>query len=401
MVGLMWKRVRRALPVLVILVGIVVVVIVGKLAMGGGEASSQGRAAAGRGKREGRVVVVERVQPTNLAQSLDLNGTLRASESVDLRSEIAGRVASIHFTDGQSVKKGDLLVRIDARELVAELTAARTKLQLAEQTERRQTSLMERGLVSQQEYDKAVSERAVLAAQASLLGVRSGKAAIRAPFDGRVGLRQVSPGEMVTQNTLIVNVRRLDPLHLDFSVPERYQGQVGVGMELTLTVEGVEGQFAATVVAIDPQVDEATRMLQMRALVQNPHAVLLPGNFARVSLVLKQFDGAMMVPSTAIESSLYEAAVFVVDDGGLARRRVVTLGLRDEERVQVLTGLAVGDRVVVRGIGMVDGAPVRVVEGSAISKKATQEPAAEKTAPESADKAAGTQAHDGRAGGQQ
>jgi membrane fusion protein (multidrug efflux system) len=355
------KRILRASIFPLLLIGILAALILGKVVWGGKDAASQQRG----GGASGRAVTVEVVKRTSVSETLELNGSLRGSESTELRSEISGRVSAIHFTDGQAVKAGDLLLKIDDRELSAELAAARTQLQLAKIKADRQTSLLERGLVSKAEYDEVISQRSVLNAQVSLLRARFIKTELRAPFDGRIGLREISPGALITQTARIATIQRMDPLHLDFSVPERYQAQVKPGMSVTLRVDGLDRAFSGTINAIEPRIDEDTRSLRLRAAVPNPDGALLPGNFARITLPLQEYADAILVPTTAVERGLNEAIVHVVDDEGLARRRVVTVGIRQVEHIQILSGLEVGERVVVRGASLSDGAPVRVVGSGA------------------------------------
>jgi len=319
----------------------------------------------GGGQKGVPAVTVETVVPTALSETIALNGTLYSSESIDLQSEMSGRIASIHFEDGQKVKAGDVLVRLDDRELRAEAASVKAKLELAKRQAQRVTSLFSRGLISENERDVAINEQDVLSAQVDLLKVRISRAVLRAPFDGRIGLREVSPGAIINPEVTISSIQKIDPLHLEFSVPERYQSMVTPGMTVSLRVAGHDRTFSGTISAAAPRIDENTRSLKLRAIVPNVEETLLPGNFATVSLPLREYDNTILVPAAALEQSGNLAWVFVVDDTSVAKQRTVTVGTRQSDRIQILSGLNAGDRVVSRGIGLTDGMRVRVASSPA------------------------------------
>lgn len=291
--------------------------------------------------------------------TITFNGTLLADEAIDIKSELRGKIERIAFTDGQQVARGDLIVTIESGELGAELASIREQLVLAKTNAERLGALFESGSVTASERDDAVSRREVLRAQERRLAVRLAKARIEAPFAGTLGLREVSPGDLIEADTLIATLQTLSKLKVDFSVPERFRNEVEPGTRLLLSVAGHPRPFAATIRAISPRVDVNTRTLTVRADVANPQRRLLPGNYARVELVVRN-DAALVVPSVAVLQSLEAVSVFTVENG-IAVRREVEMGQRTVSSVEILRGLSPGDEVITSGVQSVrDGQAVDV-----------------------------------------
>ncbi len=315
--------------------------------------------AAGPTVRRAPAVETMRLEPEPFESTINFNGTLLADKSIDLFSEITGKVETIAFTDGQQVEAGDLIVTIESGELGAELASVREQLALAETNADRLQSLFEGGSVTASERDDAVSQREVLRAEERRLAVRLAKTRIEAPFAGTLGLREVSPGDLLESDTLITTLQTLTDLKVDFNVPERFRNAVEPGTRLSLTVAGHGQPFEATVRAISPRVDVNTRTLTVRADVSNPERRLLPGNYARVELITRN-DTALVVPSVAVLQSLEAVSVFTVENG-VAVRRVVETGQRTGSRIEIVTGLNPGDEVITSGIqGVRDGQNVDV-----------------------------------------
>lgn len=291
--------------------------------------------------------------------TIAFNGTLLADQAIDIKSELRGKIETIAFTDGQQVARGELIVTIESGELGAELASIREQLALAETNAQRRQALFESGSVTASERDDALSRREVLRAQERRLAVRLAKARIEAPFAGTLGLRQVSPGDLIEADTLITTLQTLTQLKVDFSVPERFRNEVEPGTQLLLSVAGHQRPFAATIRAISPRVDVNTRTLTVRADVANPQRRLLPGNYARVELVMRN-DAALVVPSVAVLQSLEGGSVFTVENG-IAVRRAVEMGQRTVSSVEILRGLSPGDEVITSGVQSVrDGQAVDV-----------------------------------------
>ncbi len=308
-------------------------------------------------------VEVATVKEIPFARGLSAVGSLRSDESVVLRPEVAGRIQSIDFKEGQPVTRGQTLIRLDDSVPRAELAQARANLTLAQSHFRRAVELQGKGFVSQQARDESASTLKVQEAAVALAQARLDKMTISAPFGGIAGLRSVSVGDYVNQGQDLAPLEAIDPLKVDFRVPEMYLSKVGVGQQLTLRLDALPGQERQGLVyAVSPLVDAGGRSILLRATVANKDAVLRPGMFARVQLLFNQ-DKALVVPEAALSPSGETQYVYRIKDGR-AERREVTIGERREGRVEILTGVAAGDALVVAGMQRVtDGAAVTVVGG--------------------------------------
>lgn len=294
-------------------------------------------------------VTVEKVASERLVEHLSTTGTLRASEQVELVSEIAGKVVDVSFEEGRRVSAGQVLVRLDASELEAELERARFRLELAEGRESRQRQLREEGVISQEDYDSALSQLNVLRSEQRLIEAQLRKTEIRAPFAGSIGLRQVSPGSYLSPQTPIATLQAIDEIKIDFSVPEQYASRLRPGGKIEFSTKGIDHSFEGTIYAIEPRVDAETRSLTLRARCSNPDGRLLPGAFADVELVVEEIPDAITVPSIAVIPELGGKKVFVAI-GDKAEPRAVDTGIRTRERVQITSGLALGDQVITSAI---------------------------------------------------
>ena len=305
-------------------------------------------------------VQVVTVAPQTLTERLSTTGTVRANEDVELVVEIAGKVSGIHFREGSHVQKGQLLLEIDDTQLQAERERAVHRVGLAERSEARQRRLFDDGLTSQEEYDFAQSELNVLRAELALAEARLIKTRIKAPFAGIIGLRDVSVGSYLTPQTGIATLQDVNPVKIDFSVPEKYVGHIGTGASIQFRTKGSEKAHTGTVVAVEPLVDLDTRSLTVRAQSPNPDGLLLPGAFADVEIVVRRIEGALAVPNRAVIPELGGKKVFVAEDGE-AQPRSVETGLRSADLVEVTEGLQPNDRVIVTAIQRLrPGLPVAV-----------------------------------------
>jgi membrane fusion protein (multidrug efflux system) len=289
------------------------------------------------------------VVPERLTESLTTTGTLRANEEVEIVSEISGKISAIYLEEGSPVAAGELLLKIDDSELVAERKRATHRVELAERAEARQLRLLDDGVISAENYDVTLGELNVLRAELQLIEAQLLKTEIRSPFSGIIGLRWVSPGSYLSSQTRIASLHDLDPIKLDFTVPERYSALMKVGDEISFVVEGIERAFPGTVYAIEPSVDASTRSLWMRATCPNEDGALVPGMFANVELAVRTVVDALTVPSIAIIPELGGKKVFVYREGR-AEPRTVETGIRSENNVQVTSGLNEGDLVITSGI---------------------------------------------------
>lgn len=318
----------------------------------------------GKGGPGGRPAPVEVAKAATRALQEDLAavGTIRANETVVLRPEIAGRISRIGFTEGQAVQKGAVLVELDASVARAEFAQARAQLDLAKANYERTVELAGKNFVSPSARDQAASTLQVQEATLELARARLARYTIVAPFDGVVGLRNVSVGDFVKDGAELVTVDDAYTVKVDFRLPERYAPAVRSGQAIEFTVEALPGRtFKATVYALDAQVDANGRSILVRARADNRGQQLRGGMFARLRVVLAERPEAVVVPEEAIVPSATGQVVFRVVDGR-ATRTPVTLGLRREGVVEVLKGVAAGDTVVTAGQIRIpgEGGPVNI-----------------------------------------
>lgn len=307
-------------------------------------------------------VEVADVAVTTLVRRVETLGTLLADESVVLRPELGGRVAKIHFKEGQQIKKGRPLISLDTSIHKAELVDTEARTALAKSEYRRLKDLNAKGMGSAQDLDRALAELRRARASETLAKVRLDKMTLRAPFSGTLGLRQISPGDYLQPGQSVVDLVATRQVKLDFQIPERYAAAVRPGQLVSLQVDAWPGRvFKGQVYAIAPEVDISGRSLKLRARLDNQDGALRPGLFARVSLTLQQRNDALTVPEQALVPEGEARFVYRVVDGKALRTEVKT-GLREGTRVEILSGLQAGDQVVTAGqIKIKDGAAVQPV----------------------------------------
>lgn len=300
------------------------------------------------------------VKHVELADRVLATGTLRANEEVSLASEISGKVTQILFSEGRRVSRGDLLLKINDAELLAQRERTEFRLKLAEQQVARQEALLEKGGVSREEYDQTLNELNVLRAELNLNEAQVAKTELRAPFDGLLGLRHVSEGAYLSPQTPIATLQDISPIKIDFSLPEKYVGIVRIGSPIRFRISGREQDFTGEVYAIEPRIEENTRTLQIRATSPNRDGSLYPGSFAEVELVLNRYENALAVPAISLVSELRGRKVFVLSNG-VVEERIVDTGIRTDSTVQILNGVAIGDTILTTGLQLVrPGMPVQM-----------------------------------------
>jgi membrane fusion protein (multidrug efflux system) len=350
---------------------------------GGGEAAKAAVAPAGAPGGQGGGVAVEasKVARVALPQGITAVGSLRSDESITLRPEVAGRISAIRFREGERVAKGAPLVLLDTSVTAAEVQQARANLTLASQKYARAIDLEKKGFLSGQARDEAENNLKVAEAAVALAEAKLAKLTIRAPFSGLIGLRSVSVGDYVKEGADMVNLEAVDPLKVDFRVPEIYLSQVRVGQSLQLTLDAMPGKnYEGRVFAINPLIDAAGRAVVIRAQVQNQDATLRPGMFTRVRLLTREVQDALVVPEQAIVPQGDEWYVYRVADGK-AQRAKVEIGQRRDGKTEIVKGLQDNDVVVTAGqLKLREGVPVQVIGASAPTSAATA-PAAAGTPP--------------------
>lgn len=300
------------------------------------------------------------VQVGPIQRRLTAVGSLRSNESVIIRPELAGRIAEIRFEEGERVSQGQPLVVLDDSIYRAELEEVRASLELSRANHDRAIDLLKRGAGTTKARDEALAQLRADEAALALARARLDKTVIRAPFDGVVGLREVSVGDFVDVGQDIVNLEQIDPLKADFRVAEVYLAAVAPGQKIELSADAFPGEaFTGQVYAIDPLIDESGRSVVLRARLPNPDNRLRPGLFVRVTLVLNERDDAIQIPEQALMPQGQDQFVFRVVDGKAALTKV-TAGIRRDGMVEITEGLAPDDEVVTAGqLKIRDGAPVQ------------------------------------------
>lgn len=299
------------------------------------------------------------LSPQPLDQVIVSSGTLLPNEAVNVLSEVSGRITAIGFEEGRTVQAGQVLVRINDDDLQAQLRKAELSVELAAQDEQRKKQLLAVNGVSQEVYDQSHIQLESLRAEADNLRALVAKATIRAPFSGRIGLRQVSVGSYVSPNTLIASLQQTDPVKVEFTVPERYANQLHTGSSIAFTVDGDTSTYRGEVFAMEPSVDASSRSIRVRARTPNREGRLNPGAFAHVTLKLDREPAALVVPTQAVVPDIQGQKVLLIKDGKVKSARV-TLGVRQESSVQLTSGVAAGDTVITTGLlAARDGMPVQ------------------------------------------
>lgn len=289
-------------------------------------------------------------------------GSLRADESVTLRPEIAGRIVEIRFSEGQKVQKGQVLIRLDDSIARAELAQARANHTLAKSKFDRAIELQQKGFISKQARDEADNVMRVQEAAMDLAQARLDKSTLRAPFSGVIGLRDVSVGNYVQEGAEIVSIQAIDPLKVDFRIPELYMSDVKQGQSLEISLDAMpDKRYEGKVFAISPLVDEGGRAIVMRAQVNNRGGDLRPGMFARVRLLFGATQPSPAVQEAALVPQRDEQYVYVVRDNRAQQVRV-EVGQRKDGMVEIMAGLKEGDMVVTAGHQKIrDGLAVTVM----------------------------------------
>jgi membrane fusion protein (multidrug efflux system) len=318
-----------------------------------------------------------------LPQTITAVGSLRSDESITVRPEVAGRISAIRFQEGQRVAKGDTLVMLDPAINDAEVLQARANLTLAKSKFDRSVDLAKANFISGQAKDEAENNLKVAQASLTLAEARLAKTQIKAPFSGIIGLRTVSVGDYVKEGADMVNLESIDPLKVDFRVPEIYLTQVKVGQPLSVVLDAMAGKtYEGRVLAVNPLLDATGRAVVIRAQVRNQDTSLRPGMFARVRLVTKDVKDAMVIPEQSLVPQGEEQYVFKVVDGKAVRQKV-EVGQRRDGKAEILQGVSPDDTVVSAGqLKLRDGVPVRLA-GAPLTAASNESPAAPGKAPKS------------------
>ena len=316
------------------------------------------------------MVEATKVRQMTMRDDAEAVGSLRSRRSVVLRPEISGRITQLNFSDGQRVRKGQLLVQLDDQLPRAQVQQSRAELSIARANHKRNQELVAQGFISQRSVDESAANLEVAEAKLALAEATAQRLRIVAPFDGVAGIRGVNVGDYLKDGADIVNVEDLDAVYVDFRLPERLQNKVKTGQTARVAFDALPGvQYSAVVLAINPQIDADGRSLAVRGCIDNRRLQLRPGMFARVTAVFGERSDANVVPEEAIVpdgAAPYVLRVVAGPEEGsqVAKRTTVRLGARTPGFVEVVEGLAPGDVVVTAGQQRLqrDGTAVRVVE---------------------------------------
>lgn len=281
-------------------------------------------------------------------------GSLNAMNGIQVSCEIAGIVSEILFQSGDRVKKGDPLIRLDATVDQAALSALRADLRLAEIEHKRSSDLLPKKAVSRSDYDQALAKLQSAKARIEEQQAVVSRKTIRAPFDGLLGIRQVDLGQYLNSGEGIVPLHSLDPIYVDYTLPERHFRQLKLGQAVQVELDALPSEaFEAKVTAIDTALLEGTRSVKLRATLENPEEILRPGMFAEIRTIVGEAHTILTLPQTALSYNTYGSFVMVVaenDQGQLvATRRQVEVGSVQDGRVEIVRGLSAGEQVVRAG----------------------------------------------------
>ena len=306
-------------------------------------------------------VAVKIIEPGNLIDVLPpTTGTLLPDEEVDLTFETSGKITNIYFQEGSAVKKGDLLAQVNDRPLQAELSKLEAQIPLAQDRVSRQKTLLEKDAVSQEAYEQVTTELEKLHADIDLAKARIAQTELRAPFDGVIGLRQVSEGTYASPTTVVASLTKIIPLKLEFSVNEKDANSIRQGTHISFIMEKGLNRYSAQIYAMESRVDLRTRTLKVRALYPNANGQLMPGRSASIEIKSNEIVNALTLPNEAIVAEMGRDIAYLYSNGK-AKRIEVIKGLRTESAVQAIQGLHAGDTLIVTGVMQLrDGLDVNI-----------------------------------------
>lgn len=287
------------------------------------------------------------VRPQTMIDEIPIIGSLLPDEEVNLSFETSGKITDINFEEGTHVQKGQLLAKVNDRPLQAQLQRLVAQLKLAEDRVFRQDALLKRDAVSKEAYEQVKTDLATLNADIESVRAQIEQTELRAPFDGIIGLRQVSVGTYASPTTVVAKLTKISPLKVEFSVPESYARDVKVGTTLNFSLTGSLNKYEAKVYARESSLDPETRSLTIRAIYPNPSGIM-PGRFASITLRKQAYDNALAIPSEAIVPEMGKDKVFLYKNGKAQPVDIVT-GIRTEAMVQAVSGLNEGDTVIISG----------------------------------------------------
>jgi membrane fusion protein, multidrug efflux system len=289
------------------------------------------------------------VKTEPFAENIEVPGSIIANEATEIHPEISGRIIRLNVAEGRQVSKGVLLVKLYDADLQAQLKKLQVQLEIAKTNEERSAQLLKIQGISKADYDASLLNVNNINADIDIIRTEISRTEIRAPFSGKLGLKNISPGAYVTPTTIIAVINQTGTLKLDFTVPEKYTGQIKTGQIVSFTFEGSSTKYTAKVAATESSVAENTRSLKVRSIVQTKDDKLLPGAFAKVQLSFDPNPNTILIPTQAVIPQARGKKVILYNNG-IAKFTDVITGVRDSARVQITEGLKTGDTVVVTGL---------------------------------------------------
>jgi membrane fusion protein, multidrug efflux system len=323
-----------------------------------GEQSKNNQVQGGRRNAGPVPVEVRIIEPEVMINRIQATGSVLAVEMVDIKPEVPGIVTGVFFEEGSMVEKGKLLIKLNDQDLQAQLERSEAQCKILENEEYRKKKLLDIKAISLEEYETAYQQWMIARAEKKMILANIAKTEIRAPFTGRTGLRQISPGAYLSTNSVVVTLAQSDPVRIDFDIPEKYAGMMQTGMQINFTNEKNDSVFIGKVTAVESAISSGTRTLKVRATAPNLDRVHKPGAFARVTIVLEEFRDAIGIPAEALLTELSGNAVYIKQNGK-ASKRIVKTGIRTEHEIQITEGLSFDDSLIVTGLlQLTDGMPV-------------------------------------------
>ncbi len=317
-------------------------------------------AKGGANKPKGVVANAYVVKPVAYAPTYTASGQLLPNESIDIHPEIAGRVTGIFFKEGSVVRKGQLLLQLNDADITAQIAKLNAQRSLQQSTQKRYGELVKIGGISKQEYEAAQTSVSGVEADIAVSRAALSRLRIVAPFEGTVGLRNVSPGAIVSPTTTVATLQQISPLKMDFSIPDQYRNQLRLGQEVSFYVDGMLDTLTGKVSAIEPGADAMTHTVRARAIVSNADKKLVAGAFAHVVIPFGAKGESILIPSQSVIPTTRDKKVVVLRSGKAALITVQT-GDRTQDRVQITQGLQMGDTVLTTALMQVkQGMDVKV-----------------------------------------
>ena len=305
----------------------------------------------GKGAKAPSAVTYIVVKDTLFSRSIKVTGNLAPQDMVRIAPEIGGRIRTLSFREGASIGKGAIIAKLDDSELQAQLLKFKALLTLAETNTKREQSLLLGGGTSQELYDRAENSVITILADIAVIKAAIAKTEIRAPFSGIIGIKQISEGSYVSPGPVITELVNVKPIRIECAVPERYAKSMNKGMNITFVESGDSEQHVASIYAINPIIDNATRTIGIIAHHKNGQAQFKPGGFVEVTLPLTTTESTILIPTEAAVPDIRGLRVFILQKGKAIPRPIIT-GMRTDASLEIVKGLSIGDTLIVSGASL-------------------------------------------------